>query len=84
MDNVTYSARVIAQGGCVAISWHVQTASASSRINFMSNARTAAAFQVPTTYEPCFVGLVCFLLFFFFKYSHPWDYGRNKGTRIIQ
>lgn len=78
MDNVTYSARVIAQGGCVAISWHVQTASTSLRINFMSNARIAAACQVPTTYEPSFV------VFFLFKYNHPWDYGRNKGIRITQ
>lgn len=54
MDNVTYIARAIAQGGCVANSWHVQTASTSSRINFMSNVKTAAACQALTTYEPCF------------------------------
>lgn len=58
MDNKTYSAHVIAQGRCVAISWHVWTASTSSRINFMSKAKTATACQAPTTYEPCFVGVL--------------------------
>lgn len=60
MGNITHSARAIAQGGCVAISWHVQTASTSSRINFTSNAKTAAACQAPTTNAQMNPGLVSF------------------------